>query len=1177
MHAYDLLLARLDAFIRKYYTNQLLRGLLVTAACLLTAILLAGLGEYFFYLPPVVKLPLIGLLLTGGIAALAAWVVRPVMGLARLGKTLRREEAAVIAGRHFPEVGDKMLNLLQLKEGAVSGAETDLLLASVEQKSAQLSVVPIARAIDLGANKRYLKYVLPAAVLLLAFFAISPDTFRATSARLLQPNTTFERPAPFQFVIVGKGPLQVVEGGDFTLQVRTVGTALPAQMEVAIGEERRTMRQKNGVFTATFEKVTAPVPFRLAAGGFFSKPYTLQVLLKPGLQAFRVHLAYPAYTGKKAETRQSMGDLTVPAGTQASWMLATKGADAAWLQLGNGPLRNLSKNTTYFGASYTFLRDTVCTFVLQNKKSGVTERQTFRVRVIPDAPPTLQVSSFRDTTTGSQILVTGTAGDDYGLSRLTLQAVVTNPNGSVAARKSVSLTISGKTAASFQQYFDAGALVTGAGQRLRYWVEAWDNDGVNGPKMVRSAEESYDRTGGKKLDTFLAQNSQQVAQGLSNSSKENEALQENAKELQTQILQSEETSWESKQALQQMADRQEEIKRQLEATKKRFEEGLKQRENRNMSEDAKEKADALKEQMDRLLNKELAAQMEKLNALMEKLNKDRAVQTLQQLESENKLFNMDLERLQELMKKLEQQLRLEDLAGKAEQLAQRQGELQQKTQDASRSKEELAKEQKQLQKDLKDALAKDLKDAKKQSTRAEEKNLNKSEEAGEKAGEQMEKSSESLDQNQRQQSGSQQQGAKEKLQEMAKALREAAAGSSLEQIEIDIRATRQILTNLVRLSFDEESLMGQVRRTSPAAPAYLTNQKEQARLYAASHVIRDSLYTLSKRIFQLAPTVNKETTGLETSLSAANEALSERQIPEAAQYQQYGMTNTNNLALMLNELLSNLMQQQAQEMKKQKDGSGSSGGSPKPGGKPSASGKGGQGGQLSDVITGQKQLGDAMQQAAQSAAQRAGGQKPGEGQEGKDGKSGKEGQGGKGEGGQKPGGEKGGQGGQGGQNGGGGGGNGTGSDGEYGPAEQLVRLAEQQAVVRRQVQALVNKLTGSGSPETARMLREIAKQMDRTEEDLVNRRLTPELAMRQSQIFTRLLEADKALREQEQDNKRAANAGVDVPRPMPAELQRILQQHRALLEGYRTAPAALRPAYREMVERYYQQVGSGKE
>ncbi len=876
MHAYDLLLARLDAFIRKYYTNQLLRGLLVTAACLLTAVLLAGISEYFFYLTPAVKLPLIILLLAGGVAALAAWVVRPVMGLARLGKTLRREEAAVIAGRHFPEVGDKMLNLLQLKQGAVSGAETDLLLASVEQKSKQLSVVPIARAIDLGQNKKYLKYVLPALLLLISFFVISPSAFKATSARLLQPNTTFERPAPFQFVVLNNGPLQVVEGGDFTLQVKAEGKALPTQMELLIGEERRTLRQKNGVFTTTFEKVNSTVPFRLAAGGFNSKPYSLQVLLKPALQAFKVYLAYPAYTGKKAETRQSMGDLTVPAGTQASWMLATRGADAASLQLGNGPLRPLTKTSTYFGASYTFLRDTVCTFVLQNSKSGVTEKQTFRVRVIPDAPPTLQVSSFRDTTTGAQILITGTAGDDYGLSRLTLQAVVSNSNGSVAARKSVPLAISGKTAASFQHYFDAGKLVVGAGQRLRYWVEAWDNDGVNGPKMVRSAEESYDRTGGKKVDSFLAQNSAQVAQGLSNSSKENEALQENTKELQTQILQSEETSWESKQALQQMVDRQEEIKRQLEATKKRFEDGMKQRENRNLSEDAKEKADALKEQMDRLLNKELAAQMEKLNALMQKLNKDKAVQTLQQLENENKLFNMDLQRLQELMKKLEQQLRLEDLAGKVDQLAQRQGELKKKTEDASRSKEELAKEQAQIQKDLKEALAKDFKDAQKQATRAEEKDLKKSEQSGEKAGEKMQKSSESLEKNDRQKSGGEQQEAKEELEEMAAALRNAAEGSSMEQINIDIKATRQILTNLVRLSFDEEALMAKVRTTSPASPVYLMNQKEQARLYAASHIIRDSLYTLSKRIFQLAPTVNKETSSLETSLFGANVLLSDR-------------------------------------------------------------------------------------------------------------------------------------------------------------------------------------------------------------------------------------------------------------------------------------------------------------
>lgn len=1169
MNSYDLLLSRLDGFIRKYYANQLLRGGLVLLASLLSVLLLVGVGEYFLYLPPVVKIPLLSAIALFAGAALVFWIVIPLLKLARLGKTLSREDAAVIAGRYFPEVGDKMLNVLQLKNGAVSGAESDLLLASIEQKSSQLSVVPIARAIDLGKNKKYLPWLLPVVGVLLLCLILSPATFRKTGARLLQPATAFEKPAPFDFILLNGSNLTVPEGEDLVIRAKASGNALPSQMEILTGEERQTMREDSGNFAAKFEKVTADISFRLSASGYNSKPYIVKVLPKPSLLAVKAQLRYPPYTGRKDELRTSLGDLSVPVGTQISWLITTNATDNMRFYLGDALAGILPRNGAFFGASHRFLQDTTVSFVVENTRSRIAEKQSFRVAVIPDALPSIQLSNYADSSTGGQILLTGTAGDDYGLSRLTFVAVITNSDGKVLSNKSVNLPVSGKKATAFQHYFDASALL-GSGQRMRYWVEAWDNDGVHGPKVARSTEQYYDRTGGKKVDAFLAENAQQVSQGLSNSAKENQELQKATKELQTQVLQSEATSWESKQALQQMLDQQEDIKQKLETAKKRFEEGMKQRENRQMSEDAKEKTEALKEQMDRLLNKELAEQMQKLQELMQKLNKDKAVQTLQKLEQDNKLFNMDLQRLQELMKKLEQQLKLEDLAAKMESLAQKQGDLKDKTDKGERSNEELAQQQKDLKKELDEALKKDLKDAAQQATKAEEKELDKSGQAGKEAGKDMQQSSEQLGQNQKQGASKSQQQAQQKLQEMANALRMVASGSSLEQINIDIRATRQILTNLMRLSFAEEALVGKTKKTSAASPEYLANISEQSRQYTASHIIRDSLYALSKRIFQLSATVNKETAGLESSLSNATTALNDRQIGQAAQAQQYAMTHTNNLALMLNELLSNLMQQQSQAMQQQgNSGSCSKPGGSKPSGKPGPGSSGA--GQLQDIISGQQQLGNAMQQAAQSASRRQGGQKPGDkpgpGQQG-------QGQDGQGKDGKNPGGQQagGGQSGGAGSNGGG-----NGSEGENGDAEQLARFAEQQAAIRRQVQQLVSKLTGSGNAAAARLLREIAQKMDKTEEDLVNRRLTPELAMRQSDIFTRLLEADKALREQEQDNKRASTAGVDMARPIPAELQRILQQHKALLEGYRTVPADLKPFYRQMVQQYYQNISNASQ
>ncbi len=57
-------------------------------------------------------------------------------------------------------------------------------------------------------------------------------------------------------------------------------------------------------------------------------------------------------------------------------------------------------------------------------------------------------------------------------------------------------------------------------------------------------------------------------------------------------------------------------------------------------------------------------------------------------------------------------------------------------------------------------------------------------------------------------------------------MRQKASGMDAEQIEIDIKATRQILTNLIRFSFDQEQLLGKVKQNVLASPNYVANTRE---------------------------------------------------------------------------------------------------------------------------------------------------------------------------------------------------------------------------------------------------------------------------------------------------------------------------------------------------------------
>jgi hypothetical protein len=93
----------------------------------------------------------------------------------------------------------------------------ELIEASIEQKSSQIVVFPIAKAIDFSSNRKYLKYLLPLVVMTIGIFIFYPSVFLDASERLLQPTKTFVKPAPFQFVVENEA-LQVVRNEDFTLK-----------------------------------------------------------------------------------------------------------------------------------------------------------------------------------------------------------------------------------------------------------------------------------------------------------------------------------------------------------------------------------------------------------------------------------------------------------------------------------------------------------------------------------------------------------------------------------------------------------------------------------------------------------------------------------------------------------------------------------------------------------------------------------------------------------------------------------------------------------------------------------------------------------------------------------------------------------------------------------------------
>ena len=104
-----------------------------------------------------------------------------------------------------------------------------------------------------------------------------------------------------------------------------------------------------------------------------------------------------------------------------------------------------------------------------------------------------------------------------------------------------------------------------------------------------------------------------------------------------------------------------------------------------------------------------------------------------------------------------------------------------------------------------------------------------------------------------------------------------------------------------------------------------------------------------------------------------------------------------------------------------------------------------------------------------------------------------------------------------------------------------------------------------GDPDLQKMIDE----MNKTEIDLVNKKLNEQTMKRQEDIMSRLLKSDKAERQREYDEKRKAEQATQRERKMPAALEQYIKQRESEINMYKTVSPSLKPYYKNLVEEYY--------
>ncbi|WP_292892078.1 hypothetical protein [Nonlabens sp.] len=888
MTNFEIIEQKLQRFISKYYRNALIRGVILFAALGLLYFLVTVVIEYFLWLNPLGRTILFGLFMIMELFLLIRFVGVPLARLWKLSRGINFRDASTIIGAHFPEVSDKLINVLQLHQ---NGGDDELTWASINQKSEDLKPIPFSLAIDYKKNKKFLPYLaIPVAIIAGLFFTGNNEVLTDGAKRVADFNNEYIPPAPFTFSVINK-ELTTLQRRDFKLQVQVSGRKIPENVSINYNDQTYFLTpEAPGTFSFIFSKPLEAIQFQLIANEVMSKKYVLNVDDVPVINGFELFLNYPPHTGKADEKLASTGNAIVPQGTQITWTLnATKTTHVGFNTQED---RNRFKEVD---GSFTFAKAVMQPFkyAISTSNDYIKEYETlnFKIDVVKDEYPELDVEMKRDSIESDVMYFKGQVADDYGIRKTQL---VYYPSEDVSKIKSYDL---GANRGTFDQFLlrFPGDIPLKSGSSYQLYFEVIDNDIVNDYKSTISEVFSYRKSSNEELEDQQFAKQKESFSKLEEAVKEQQIQQEKLDDISKDQLQKKDRSFNDKrsldQALKNQQQQEQKMRQELEKMKDNLQKSTAQKDPmKELLEDRMQKsAEELKK------NEEL---LKELREYQDKLSPEELKEKMDQSKKRAKQQKRNLEQLVELTKRYYVKQKLEQLGRELEKIAQKQKEQSEKegSDNKKEDQDKLNEEYKDWEKELKeledenDGLKKPL-------------NMDFEPEESQEIIEEQEKASQDLKKSKIAEAKKKQKKAAQKMQQQAASMASQMSAMSQEGEKEDAESLRQILDNLMVFSIEEEALMESMKQMNRLSPNLGNKLKAQKDLERAFEHVDDSLFALAARNPKIGQEINKEVTGIYYYLEKSLEQMAEFQMQEGQGSQQFVFKGANTLAVMLSNSL----------------------------------------------------------------------------------------------------------------------------------------------------------------------------------------------------------------------------------------------------------------------------------
>lgn len=1184
---YDTLLQRIRSTRAKELNVSLTSGVLQALACSLAlGLVLTGI-EALAFSGVVARTSMVAVWGLGTLGSLWYFAGDALATAFGVKKKQSDDEFALRVGRFFPELGDKLLNALQLYRTHAGNAQIvgapmldsqELALASFGAIGTKAETLDFSAIVSEEPRKRALMLFGGIAALTALMFAVFPNAMGSALNRLRHFSQSFIPPAPFVLEIA---PMQekVVRGANAEIRVipkrnpEVAAFTPPTEITLRV---RERMTDANGVATSEGQETFDSFTLRADSAGEFhydlpsvkrgveffaevawyidfvrSATGRITVVDKPDIRGLTGNVIPPSYTKNPPRSldENTASVMSVVGSRVELSALSSKPLKSAQIVLlkrrGNDSTRvdtvfvplSVNGSSDHRRASGGFSVNFNGEYFLRiTDETGEQNENPIRYSVLAlaDGMPSitmLQPSGDAELTESALLAMKFTVSDDYGFSSMTLHYRRTESRYSPPQKdfSVVKLPVPLDKAAEVPYIWDLNKMGIAPADKYEFYVQITDNDIVTGPKSARTQVMTARLP---SLDEIFkeADKTQDIAQKeLQKILKEAEQMKRETEEVSRELRKQQEkpqADWKEKKRLEDLLKKQEDFQKRVEDVQKQLEQMTdKLQQNQTISEETLKQYMEVQKLLKQVNAPELQKAMQQMQRALDQMQPEQMQQALQKFQFNEEDFKKSIERTMKILKRVQANQKADELTKRAQELEEKQADLEKQMENANLNDKQKRDELAQQQERLKEDL---------QSMDKEMQDLEQlMKDIQEKGGrdmpmDELKKAQEAMNKEETEKS---MQDAKEEMQKG----NQEQAKQQQKKAQQNLQKFAQQMKNMKK-EMQRNVQQEAIRQMQKATQNMLELSKRQEQLKQQSQNMdynstqfRDAAQDQANALQDLKNVISRMADLAQKSFAVTPEMGKElgdamQQMENATQSLED--RNAQQAQQQQNGAMSSMNNaaMQMQKMLGQMQGSGE--GTGQQGEQGESMGQQGTSSGFMESLQRAAAQQQTLNQAMQEMMQQQGGQRLQQ------------------------------QGGQQGQQPGG---------------EQTGRMAAQQEAIRKQLEEL-NKQNQTGGKKALGSLDKLAQEMQEIVQDLKSGNINEETLRRQERILSRLLDASRSTREQDYEKQREAKTTTNVARTSPTAIDLSTQEgkNRALQELLRNLKQGYTKDYEALIRKYFE-------